>query len=228
MGNFRAIRGKGANMYYMFKSDARRHSLQASNSILKIFWVLAVIALIAGVALFAGSLALWFLVLILFSWWLPQALDSWMPDLMDFAGKMTLVALIALAVFAVVYLIKFAIEWIAVLHECHELKKDGAANKIYLDISGAVKIVKLCNLAAFILVAGLMTALSFMIKGNGADQDSTLSVIFVVVTIVVLIANKIVSVKQFQRVQPQIDTVKAARGELKEARKEEQSAKKNK
>ena len=36
MGNFRAVRGKGANMYYMFKDEGRRQKFKASNRVMGI------------------------------------------------------------------------------------------------------------------------------------------------------------------------------------------------
>jgi len=191
------------DMYYMFRNEKRMNRLQASNTVLRVFWVLSIIALIVGIVLFAGALALWFVVFILLAW-TPTGRE-WMNGLLSFVSKTGTAVLIVLGIFAVVWVIRFVTEWLAVLSETRELKENEQQNRPFLDIAAAVKRVKLCNLIAFAVTIGLAFAMAAIAGKLGADGNGgAVAVVFGIVAIGVLIAKKIYAKKQFSKVRPQI------------------------
>ena len=186
----------------MFKDEKRRDRLRSSNITLRILWVLSIVAVIGCGLLWGGAFAAWLFATILFAW--TPGYASFHYGVWDFM-KYTLWAMLgAVILFAVVYVVRFIIEWIAVLAEDRELKKQPEENRIYIDIARIVKRAKIANLIAFAVVVAAVIAVSSFMQGTEADQDNTVAIILVASGLAMFIACKIFAAVQFKKVKPQL------------------------
>ena len=199
-------------MYYMFKDEKRRDRLRTSNITLRVFWIMSIVSVIVCGVLWGGAFAAWLLATILFAW--TSGYASFNYSVWDFM-KYTLWAMLgAIILFAVIYVVRFIIEWIAVLAESRELKKQPEENRIYLDIARIVKRAKIANLIAFAIVVAAVIAVSSIVQGTNADQDKTVAIILIASALAMFIACKIFAAVQFKRVKPQLTERKAYYAEI--------------
>jgi len=195
-------------MYFMFKNEARRKSLKAANSILKIFYILAMIAVFVGISLIVGGFVVWLLGIIFTLGFVFVSNPGWTNSCWGFMGKAALAAAIAIPALAAVLIIKFIVEWLCILKEAHDLKKDPQNNQKYIDVSAAVKKVKLFGLIATLIALGVLCAFAYLINAQALDDSQKwIYAVFAGIALIAGIANKVYSTKRFREVQPQIEAI---------------------
>ena len=216
--NKKTAGGKRAHMIYMFKSPDRRRTLFKVNSVMRFFYSIALAAAILAVAAALGAFVLWLISIIfatVFTFgliWLNSGFSDYLESLLTFAGKSAAFAPYAFIAFAVVYLVKFIIEWLFILHESHELKGDRENNRNYIAVAGAVKRVKLFGLFMTLTAVGMLVAVSYLLSGGEVENSQKVTVIiFFAVVLIALLANRIFSVRQFRKVYPNVTAIQAER-----------------
>lgn len=200
------FRVKRVNKYYAFKNDARRKSFRSIDSFLKVVYILAFIAFIVSVtAVVVGLAILLISFALVFGFFMPIE-DNFGFNMMVFSFKAIPYTVI---IYLVVYLLRFIVEWIFLLVERGELKKDKEANKNYLDISSVVIKTKLVSMIVMVITVVVLFAMSKIIN----NDVQTWQFAFFAIPIVALIIYKIYATKAFDRVQPQARVIAEERNE---------------
>jgi hypothetical protein len=218
---WRALGGKDACKYYMFANSERRGRLKAQTAILKTLTVVAALVTFALAAWIAAMVSVWLLGIVCIG---IGPMIAWSQYHMNFeqytahflgSGIMTLQwAIWAMLAFIIIYVVKFIIEWIAILAESRELKKDTTKNAHYINISGAIKRVKIVGLLVTVIMGIVVYIGAYFIK-QGDDVNGTLAGVLAAVMLAAMLFNKMYSYRQLRRVADDIDAVRSERAEIK-------------
>lgn len=199
----RALRGKDANKYYVFKDEKRRRSFLAIDKFLKIIYSLALFAFVIAMSIVAIGLAIFVMSYVLIIGFFIENNPG--TAMMNFAiGWLPII----LIIFIIAFVLKFIIEYAFLLGEMRSHRKSPEENKRYIDVGRAVLKSKIIALLAVIIAVGILLAIHYMMGDDGLEgwQIAAIGII-----VIVYILNKIVSTKIFLRVQPQIKEIQEER-----------------
>jgi len=204
---FRALRGKDANKFYVFKDEGRRKRFSTIDKILKAIYTIAFFVFIISLWLVALGFMLFIISFVLIFGFFMDMADNPGIRLMNWSFQFLPWAL---GIFVVVYLLKFILEYVFLLREMKSHKKDREENKKYIDVGRAVMRSKLFGLLALIVAIVVLGVVSYFIVEVGDDLDF-LHFILLGIVVLVFIIDKVVSTRLFLRVQSQIEEIKVER-----------------
>lgn len=217
--------------YVMFKNNARKKRLRFINGFLRFFEVLAIIAVFVFILITALAPAIWVL-LVFMTLGLILLSEKNKFDLGQIMRTGLTGATISLIAVVVLFLTRWIFEWVTVLAEFRELKKQNSPeNEKYIKVATAVRKAKVFDLFLTIITVAVFAAacaVLYLASDNGKVEINTsgsITMIVIGVTVLgLLIFKRIKQVKIFSSVEKEVADIQEeqykARLESKQAKKE--------
>jgi len=209
---FRAMMGKDANKFYAFKNEERGKSFKRTDGLLKVVYRLALTAFLLSLILISVGLGIFILSFVFVIGFTIPLAENPGVRLMEWSFQFVPILLI---IYAVVYLLKFILEYLFLFAEMRELRKTSQtdkANQKFIDVGRAVIKSKVIALFAIFTTVAVLVLVGLSMCGEESYFESWYIALFAII-VIALIVNKVMSTKIFLRVQPQINEIRKERGE---------------